>query len=1269
MAVVGAADFEGTDRFQVIRRLGAGGMGVVYEARDRERNCRVALKTVRNLGGEDLLRLKNEFRALQDLQHPNLVSLGELLEADGRWFFTMELIEGVSFIDWVRPHGAEAQAPEPPDDPRVSPDAETVRAIPGHPSDDEVATPPTLPAAVSLARAATARPAAAPASPPDEERLRPALAQLALALAAAHAAGKIHRDIKPSNILVTHEGRVVLLDFGLVTGIAPGDQSSTLHAVGTVDYMAPEQTGSQRVGPEADWYAVGVVLYQSLTGRLPFAGAPMEVLYQKHQADPSPPALVCPGVPADLNDLCVDLLRFDPSKRPATPEVLKRLGAAGEDPRASSTSSLPQSAPFVGRRDELRVLAEAYEASRAGAAVAALVEGESGVGKSALVRRFTEKLERRGIVVLAGRCYEREAVPYKAVDGVIDALSRYMSRLPGEEAAALLPRTAGLVGDVFPAMRRVKAVAMAPRLHADARIDPQELRSRLFAAIRELFARLADRRPLVVVVDDIQWADADSIAMISEVLRPPEAPALLFLATLRTGTAHAVPDLLRFLPTDARRIALGRLPADDARELAARLLARATAANAVSPEEIASEAEGHPLFIDELVRHAASREGTGPVALRLDEALRARVAALPGDARRVLEVVALAGTPLPHALIGQAAGVEPDQLARFLGLLRIGNLVQTTGARGADMVAPYHDRVREAVVAQLGDDARRAYYAELAAALEASAQPDPEVLAVLWRGAGDLERAADHSVRAAAAAEAAFAFDRAAQLYRTALDLQPAGAPAARDLLVRLGDALAKAGRGPEAAEIYGRAAVGASPTEALDLRRLAASQLLMSGRVDEALDEIRSLAGATKVRLARSPRAALASLLLRRALVRLRGYSVRLRTPDEIPPEQLRRFDFCWSIAAALGSVDTIRGTDLNARVLLMALRAGEPDRIALALGTEVTFVAMGGRSARGRTAKLLQSLDELRRPRDEGLVRASGAFAHGAADYYLGRFRDAEAHFAEAERTLRDECVGMAWALTSARIFRLWSLCYLGRVADLAALSAQYLTEAVDRGNLYAATSLKIGLNHLGWMVGDDVAEARRLAQEALAGWSRAGTLAHDWFGLTAEAQLDLYEGRGVDAHRRITERWRALARSLILRVQTVRSEAYQLRARAALAAAVEDTADRARLLGEAERDARRIAAERLAWSDPLAELILGGVAAARGDREAAARRCAAAAAGFDAADMALYAAVARCRQGQLGGADGRALIDDAEAWMRGQRIKSPGRWTAMLAPGFPA
>src|SRR5262249_5532991 len=147
-------------------------------------------------------------------------------------------------------------------------------------------------------------------SPAEFERLRAALGQLAEGVCALHAAGKLHRDIKPSNVLVTPEGRVVLLDFGLVTELErpPLEPEPPYEVAGTVPYMAPEQAAGDPLAAASDWYSVGVILYEALTGRRPFAGSPGQVLWKKQHSEPIPPGRWVAHLPQDLSTLCADLL-------------------------------------------------------------------------------------------------------------------------------------------------------------------------------------------------------------------------------------------------------------------------------------------------------------------------------------------------------------------------------------------------------------------------------------------------------------------------------------------------------------------------------------------------------------------------------------------------------------------------------------------------------------------------------------------------------------------------------------------------------------------------------------------------------------------------------------------------------------------------------------------------------------------------------------------------------------------------------------------------
>jgi hypothetical protein len=542
-------------RFQVLRCLGEGGMGVVYEAVDRESGTRVALKTLRHMTPESLARLKREFRAMQDVHHPNLVSLGELVADGEKCFFTMELVDGSELLDHLRYR--PRWVPELKDEPTCPSPADAQR------NGD---SPRALSNGVTIAHRF------------DETRLRDAMRQLAEALCALHAVGLVHRDVKSSNVRVARDGRVVLLDFGLVSDTR-SHSSSTHQGAGTPAYMAPEQIVSGKVGPQADWYAFGVLMFEALTGQLPFEGHALNIMLRKQKEQPPAPAMIAPGIPDDLDALCADLLRFDAATRPCGADVLRVLGAAQDS--TSAGGSHTRASSFVGRGAELDFLMSAFDDCRRGQAVTVAVEGESGFGKSALVRRFAQRLAAQwpDTVLLAGRCYERESVAYKGFDGVVDALARFLARADNDAEAVLPTRVAPLV-KVFPVLRRVAAVA-ARMSDPLADIPRVALRERAFASLRELFTRLAVRRPLVVVIDDAQWSDADSLELLAELMRPPEAPPLMLVLTARTsaGNPSAAPKraqgLTAALEGDVRRVEIGPLPAAEAGELASKLLEHA----------------------------------------------------------------------------------------------------------------------------------------------------------------------------------------------------------------------------------------------------------------------------------------------------------------------------------------------------------------------------------------------------------------------------------------------------------------------------------------------------------------------------------------------------------------------------------------------------------------------------------------------------------------------------------------------------------------------
>jgi tetratricopeptide (TPR) repeat protein len=1034
---------------------------------------------------------------------------------------------------------------------------------------------------------------------------------------------------------------------------------------------------------------------------VPFEGAALQVMLRKQNENPAPPSAVAVGVPEDLDALCNALLRFTPRERPTGGAVIRQLGGAQGKARMTGSASRTLTPPFVGRAQEMDVLAVALRDSRT-EGLSVTIEGESGVGKSRLVRRFCERLalEDPQAVALSGRCYESESVPYKAFDGVVDALARLLARLPDAQARELVPTRPAPLVQVFPVLRRVPAIADLVRT-APVQLDPFELRSRAFAALRDMLVRLGDRRSLVVVIDDAQWADHDSLALLSELTRPPEPPRMLLVATIRTAGAGGsrgkrgklrsttLERLTETMGAGTRKIVLEPLSSEESRALVTEVAERAGAVNPAPAdvEAIATEAAGYPLFIDVLARQGLSSEGKLRPAKRLDEALVAQVDALDEDARKVVEFVAVAGEPLAQRVIGRAVDLSPDVFVRTVQRLRVGRLVATAGVRDGDRIEPYHDKIAVAISSRMTPKRRAKISRAIARALEVDPEADPEALARHWWEAGDPDQASLCSVRAGDRAASALAFDRAAGFYEQAVllanesvDPEVTGVlRGRRKLLLKLAESLANAGRGKRAADVFKRAAEGAPKAEALDLRRRAADQLLRSGHLDEGASALERVLADVGIGLPRTPLGAMVYYVFFWLLLLLRGLSYRARDNTELSSEALVRADACWSAAFGLMPSESLRAAAIQARSMMVALKLGDPYRIALVMSAWCWSVATGGGEARQQIEKLLKRAADAAERSGELHAHAWVVASRGAAGYLRGNWRDGLRELDRA-RDMLAQCVGTVWEIDSTFWFAINCLAQLGDLRDLAQRSSSYLREAGDRGDLYATVNLRIGFANLRWLIADDPGEARKQLDEAMGQWSKRGFHLVHFYELLGRTNLDLYLGEPRRALTRVNDTWGAMQRSLLpWKIQSVRIYSWGFRGRASLACATREGADREALLRSALADARRIERERIPSATPLAKLLRAGVARVRATAAPEHRRprelasatamLREAAADFDAADMVLHATVCRRALGEIvGGEEGRRLVKAADAWFSEQTVKRPAGFMSMLAPGLP-
>jgi serine/threonine protein kinase/tetratricopeptide (TPR) repeat protein len=1237
---LGAVAFRGTNRFRLVRFLGRGGMGVVYEAFDEVNAVPVALKLLPVVSPDMLLRFKREFRAVADVRHPNLVRLGDLVSEGSQWFFTMELVQGMDLMSYVR--GIEA-AGRPSFTPALAHDAPTPIVMPGEPRRFDPAS--GLPAGT----------AAAPGPHYREDRLRPALAQLARALTALHAAGCVHRDVKPSNVLVTAEGRAVLLDFGLVSAASI---ETTQSGAGTPEYMAPEQVAMQPVNAAADWYAFGVILFELLTGRLPFEGLPHEILYRKQHGHAPRVAVMAPDAPPDLASLCDRLLAGDPEGRASAVDVLKALAPASRSVDLPAPPDEP--VRFVGRERELDALEAALEAVRKGEGARVLiVRGESGVGKSALVRTFlAERLdtaEHAPPILLTARCYERELVPFKALDGLVDALTSLLRQIDPDTLGRIVPDRAAVMLQAFPVLGRIPLIAHAPHQYVGP--DPREVRASMFAAFRQLLRALGERAAIVAYIDDLQWGDADSLALLSEVLRPPDAPRLLLVGTLRTPGGDESAGKLLAPDVPEEQLPLSNLSEEAARTLARELL---TAGGAGDPERdagvLARESAGHPLFLFELARTAHLRRGNG-AALTLDSVLRAQIEAFAEPSVRVLRALAISGAPTPVRMLRRLGDLDGPTSVRLFDELRAARFVYAVTERGDELVDFSHDRIRQVARQSTSSAEARELHEKLAEAFEDAG--NSLRAGGHWREAGHPDQAAVHFAAAARRAAEALAFDRAIASYRDALALGNWSEEQRREMLVGLGDALSNVGRGADAAANYLNAARGAGPAQATDLRRRGAEELIRSGHLDEGRKVAEGALADEGLGFARSP---VRALLAQRVALALRGRRFRRRSAEEIAPRELARADLCWSLSSGLGLMDPVQGAHFQARSLRLALAVGEASRVSRGIAGEAAYAAAQGNDRRAQ--KLLAEAGalaaELDHPHATGIV----SLMSGLSAHLGGRFASALDHLAAAERIFRDRCVGTAWELNAVRHFTLECFYYLGALDRFRVEATEGLKEANDRGSVYAATTLRIGLANALWLLSDDPERARRETREAMAAWSARGYHIQHWYALIAETQIDLYEGEGDRAHRRFAEGWAPLRRSMLLQMHHTRNVAVHLRGRAALAGALGATGS--------ERCARlklaRACAAQLGraggWGGAMAAPLHAGIAHAEGNAAESATWLRRAIDETGTHQLALFKAAAQVAAAELGGDADTAAA--GEAWMRDNGAKAPRSLARMLVPG---
>ncbi len=779
-------------RYEIRRLLGEGGKKQVYLAHDTRLERDVALAVLKTDGLDEagLARVRREARAMGRLgDHPHVVTVHDLGEEEGRPYIVSQYMAGGSMADL-------------------------------------------------LGRSKTGRLPIAQALSLSE--------QICAALDHAHSRGVIHRDLKPDNVWLSPDGTAKLGDFGLALALDRSRLTLEGMMVGTVAYMAPEQALGRAQDARADLYALGAMLYELVTGRPPFLGDDAVAIISQHiNTPPVAPSWHNPEVSRALEALILNLLAKVPEERPTSARAVREaLAAIADAAAAPATAGAPTEVNpldrlaggvFVGREREMDVLRGALEDALAGRGRLVLLVGEPGIGKTRTAEELVTYARLRKAQVLWGRCYEGDGAP--AYWPWVQAIRTYVHEREPEDLQAEMGSAAADIAQVVSAVRD-----RLPQLPAPPALEPDQARFRLFDGVTSFLKNAGSAQPLVLILDDIHWADKPSLLLLQFLARELRGARLLVLGAYRDVEVQRQHPLSQTLGELARE------------QLAERVLLRGLSANDVARfieitagfkppaglvDAVYRETEGNPFFVNEIVRllvtdgRLEQPERVTSWSVDIPQGVRdvigRRLDRLSAECNRVLSTAAVVGREFGLDVLAGVTGTDGDRLLEVLEeALAARVIVEVPRALGSYRFA--HALIRETLYEELTTTRRMRLHRQIGEALEAlyGAHPEPHLAELAYHfceaaQGGDVARAVAYAVRAGERAADLMAHEEAAHQYERglqALEVRQTGTEAQRcELLLRLNEALWRAGEYKRAKEVA---------LEAADLaRRLGAAEPL----------------------------------------------------------------------------------------------------------------------------------------------------------------------------------------------------------------------------------------------------------------------------------------------------------------------------------------------------------------------------------------------------------------------------------------------------------
>ncbi|MBN1551896.1 tetratricopeptide repeat protein [bacterium] len=810
--------------YRIVELLGEGGMGFVYKGEHTATGQVAAIKIVKLSKPHWLASLRREIRALARIRHPGIVRIIDEGVADDRPWYAMELLRGVTLRRYCADFlwGSSSISTLLGDEyPGAS--VWNIRHTPLTPShwltkifgttmeaevwDDLLADRK----AVSLEPVFTKGELKIPAAGGSVEMLLTIIARLCHTLAFMHGEGIIHGDLKPDNVLILPSGMPVIMDFGLMTQMWRHESREDLEtenaAGGTLMYISPEQLRGELVDARTDLYALGCILYELVTGRVPFYGyTTAQIVRAKLEFDPPPPGDLVFGLSKTLNDLICNLLQKSPMDRIGHAiDVIDILVKSGADPTLQH--GMPDPKPyiyrskFIGRDREYEALIKCLDQFESGTGGVVFIGGESGVGKTRLLLEFARYARRKKTLVLSGDCSSANlgrGSDERETGKPLAGLKRYLQYVTSEgwqegndNLRNVIRKHAQILVHFEPLFKEYSDQTEASN-HID--LSPDTARLHLFSALIDILRQLSVNRPVILLLDDLQWADELTLGFLEFALRTGsfKRSKLLVAATFRTEeTSDALSRLLKYAGDS--RVILNRLSYEALRDIIFQMLSVKRAPPSFI-NDLILRSEGNPFFVAEYLRLSIGegylyRDSTGkwlvsskwlqtkqrvsrqflPVSLR--DLVARRLNKLSDSARQIVDALAVVGYDAEVILLWALFPLTGDILDA-IDELYAKNIVEETPEGKVQFV---HAVIREVAYEELTSEALMKIHKRVAEAYESvypdSLQEYPALLGQHWEQAGNPERARHYYTEAIKNSLKHYAFKEAEKLFTSYLGL------------------------------------------------------------------------------------------------------------------------------------------------------------------------------------------------------------------------------------------------------------------------------------------------------------------------------------------------------------------------------------------------------------------------------------------------------------------------------------------------------------------